>query len=219
MPLLLRPRPPGTAGEHPLLTAERTGPGLETLRFSCIDFFSDMSTAESPTVDTKDDAIRDPERLQEIARLDLFSDDIQRILDEQSKKASDVLDLPLGFVSLVLDEAQYMAGAYGDFPDWVEKANGSPVEWSYCQHTVKDEDEVVIEDSTVDERTKESPFTKEEGLRCYAGIPLETSRGHIIGSFCAAGDHERSFDEEELEMMRELADETMEMIEAHAEES
>ncbi len=178
-----------------------------------------MSDADPPTVDADADPIRDPERLQEIARLDLFSEDIQDILDEQAEKASDVLDLPLGFVSLVLDEAQYLAGKHGAFPDWMEEANGSPVEWSYCQYTVKDEGDVVIEDATTDERTKESPFTKEEGLRCYAGIPLETSRGHVIGSFCAAGDEERSFDEEELEAMRELADETIEIIERHAEVS
>lgn len=178
-----------------------------------------MSNAEISVADSEDEALHDPERLQEIARLDLFSDDVQRILDKQAEKASDVLDLPIGLVSLVLDEAQYLAGKHGTLPEWVEEAGGSPVEWSYCQYAVKDEEDVIIEDSTVDERTKESPFTKEEGLRCYAGIPLETSRGHVIGSFCAAGDEERSFDEEELEAMRELADETMEIIERHAETS
>jgi GAF domain-containing protein len=178
-----------------------------------------MSNDAPSTVDPVDDPLRDPKRLREIARLDLFSEDVQNILDEQAEKAADVLDLPLGFVSLVLDEAQYLAGKHGAFPDWMEEANGSPVEWSYCQYTVKDEEDVVIEDSTIDERTKDSPFTKEEGLRCYAGIPLETSRGHVIGSFCAAGDEERSFSEEELTAMRELADETMQIIEQHAETS
>jgi GAF domain-containing protein len=178
-----------------------------------------MSSAATSTAVSEDDAIRDPERLQEIARLDLFSDEVQSILDDQAEKAAEALDLPLGFVSLVLDEAQYMAGKHGDFPEWVEKANGSPVEWSYCQYAVKDEDDVVIEDATTDERTKDSPFAQEEGLHCYAGIPLETSRGYIIGSFCASGTEERSFEEEELEVMRELADQTMEMIERHADAS
>lgn len=167
------------------------------------------------TLAPDDDAIHDPERLQEIARLDLFSDEVQDLLDEMAEEAADELGLSIGMVSLVLDEAQYLAGRHG-VPEWMDEADGSPVEWSYCQYTVKDHDEFVVEDSTENERTKDSPFTEDEGLRCYAGIPLETSRGHVIGSFCAAGEEERSFSEEELDKMRDLADRTIEMLEERA---
>lgn len=167
------------------------------------------------TLAPNDDAIHDPERLQEIARLDLFSEDVQRILDDMAEEAAEKLGLSIGMVSLVLDEAQYLAGRHG-VPDWMDEADGSPVEWSYCQYTVKDHDEFVVEDATENERTEDSPFTEEEGLRCYAGIPLETSRGHVIGSFCAAGSEERSFTEGELDTMRELADQTIEIIEERA---
>lgn len=176
-----------------------------------------MSTS-SPALATDDDALHDPERLQEIARLDLFSDEVKDLLDDIAEKAAEELDLPIGMVSLVLDEAQYLAGRHG-VPEWMDQADGSPVEWSYCQYTVKDEDEFVVEDATENERTKDSPFTTDEDLRCYAGIPLETSRGHVIGSFCAAGTEERSFSEDELDRLREWADRAITMIEERAEES
>jgi len=171
--------------------------------------------SSNQTLAPDDDAIHDPERLQEIARLDLFSEEVQTILDDMAEEAAQKLDLPIGMVSLVLDEAQYLAGRHG-VPEWMDEADGSPVEWSYCQYTVKDDDEFVVEDSTENERTKDSPFTEEEGLRCYAGIPLETSRGHVIGSFCAAGTEARSFTDEELAEMRTLADRTIEVIEDRA---
>jgi GAF domain-containing protein len=171
--------------------------------------------ATAPPVD---DPIRDPARLEEIIRLDLFAPEVREVLDDLARRAAERLNLPIGMVSLVLDEAQYFVGAHG-IDGWLNASNGSPVEWSYCQYTVTDHDEFVVENAEQNPRTKNSPFATDEGLRCYAGIPLETSRGYVIGSFCVAGDEARRFTERDLAELRVLAAETMDLIEARVEDA
>ncbi len=155
----------------------------------------------------------DHARLQEIVDLDLLSDDVDLILNELAAEAAAHFDLPLGFVSVVLDETQHLAAQHG-LDNYIGASRGTPVEWSYCQYSVRQRDAFVVEDSSEHELVKESPITKYDGLRCYAGIPLITSKGHAIGSFCVAGAEHRSFDDEEIEELRGYAGRAMERIEA-----
>ncbi|HEX8611645.1 MAG TPA: GAF domain-containing protein [Telluria sp.] len=158
------------------------------------------------------DPVLDVARLQEIADLDLFAPEVSEILADLAKEASTRLDLPLGMVNLVLDEAQYVAAHYG-LSGWIAEAQGTPVEWAFCRFAVRDRADFVVEDAHTNDRVKDNPLVTEDGLRCYAGIPLITSRGHAIGSFCVAGTHARSFEEAEMQMLRDLAAEAVIRIE------
>ena len=58
-----------------------------------------------------------------------------------------------------------------------------------------------------------NPMVTEEGVRCYAGIPLVTSRGHTLGTLCVIGTEARTFPEDEMEALRALARRAVERIE------
>lgn len=158
------------------------------------------------------DPVLDIARLQEIADLDLFAPEVSSILSDLAREASTRLDLPLGMVNIVLDEAQYVAAHYG-VGGWIAEAQGTPVEWAFCRFAVRDRTDFVVEDALVHERVKDNPLVTEDGLRCYAGIPLITSRGHALGSFCVAGTEARSFNEDEMQVLRGLAAEAIRRIE------
>ena len=96
---------------------------------------------------------------------------------------------------------------------WIAEAQGTPVEWAFCRFAVRDRTDFVVEDAHVHERVKDNPLVTVDGLRCYAGIPLITSRGHALGSFCVAGTEARSFDEAEMKVLRDLAAEAIRRIE------
>lgn len=159
------------------------------------------------------DPIFDVARLQEIADLDLFAPEVSDILSDLAKEASTKLNLPLGMVNLVLDEAQFIAAHHG-VGGWIAEAQGTPVEWAFCRFAVRDREAFVVEDALTNERVKDNPLVTEDGLRCYAGIPLITSRGHAIGSFCVAGTESHTFDETEMQTLRGLAAEAIRRIEA-----
>lgn len=159
------------------------------------------------------DPVLDRARLQEIADLDVFSPDVSNILSDLAKEASSKLDLPLGMVNIVLDEAQFIAGQHG-VGGWIGESQGTPVEWAFCRFAVRDHAEFVVEDAETNSRVKDNPLVTEDGLRCYAGIPLITSRGYAIGSFCVAGTEKRCFEESEMALLRGYAAEAVRRIES-----
>ncbi len=158
------------------------------------------------------DLLKDAERLKEISDLGLDSPEVDEMLDGIAREAAEHLDLPIGVVSIVLDEAQSFNAMFG-VEGWMGVARGSPVEWSFCRNVVIQEAEFIVEDALLDETMKDSPLVQVEGIRCYAGIPLVTSRGNVIGSFCVQGREERHFSEEDLEALRGYAARAMARIE------
>ena len=157
--------------------------------------------------------LKDVERLHDIAELDLDSPDMDAYLDDLARRAAEQLDLPIGVVSVVLDEAQYFKAMFG-VDGWIEAARGTPVEWSFCRNVVMNEAEFVVENALEDDIMKDSPLVTIEGIRCYAGIPLVTSRGNVVGSFCVKGREERHFTEDDLNVLRGYARDAMTHIES-----
>jgi GAF domain-containing protein len=179
-----------------------------------------MSSPETKedTAGTGEDPIRDRHRLTEIAELDLFSSEVREILDEVVTEASRRLALPISLVSVVLDEAQHFAASTG-LTGWLRETQGSPVEWSFCANAVRSGEPFVVEDATTHPLTKDNPLVYNDAICCYAGIPLVTSRDHIIGTLCVIGDAERSFSPEDLDQLQELATEAIRRIEARRPEA
>ncbi len=177
-----------------------------------------MPAAPHSPLGPPSDPLRDLDRLREIADLGLTDPDAGALLQELAAEASRRLGLPTGMVSVVLDSAQLFVAHHG-LDGWMAEAQGTPVEWSFCQHAVRDRDAVVIGDATADPRMKDSPLVTHEGVRCYAGIPLVSSRGHVVGTLCATGTEARSFTGEEIQALHDLAAEAVRRIEARRSES
>jgi GAF domain-containing protein len=155
-----------------------------------------------------EDPVLDVERLAEIADLDLFSPEVQAKLDVFARRAAERFDLPIGLVTIVLDSAQYFAGQHGT-SDWIEEAQGTPVEWSFCANTVRDRAQYVVTDAEYDERQAHNPLVTEDGIRSYAGTPLTTSNGFVLGSYCVIGDTPREFTAEEMAELQRMAAEVV----------
>ncbi len=157
--------------------------------------------------------LRDQGRLSEIADLDLFSSETQRILDDIVKRAAEQLRLPISLVTVVLDHAQHFAASQG-LNGWLRDVGGTPVEWSFCAHAVQSGEPFVVEDARTHPAVKDIPLVEHDGVRCYAGVPLITPRGYPIGTLCVVGSEARTFSEDDLAALRALADEALERIEA-----
>ena len=161
-----------------------------------------------------DDAfLGDTGRLEEIESLGLLSPAVDEILQRTAEEAAARLNLPTGLVSIVMDHAQYFAAHHG-LTGWLKEARGTPIEWSFCVNAVRSGTPFVVEDATTHPAVRDNPLVTEDGVRCYAGIPLVTSRGYTVGTLCVAGTQARSFTPEELDDLRALARKAVERIEA-----
>lgn len=157
-------------------------------------------------------------RLQEIAELGLLSSEIDGALQALCAEAAAEFGLPIGLVSIVLDEAQHFAASHG-LGGWLEQTNGTPIEWSFCRYAVASREPFVVEDARVHGLVQDNPLVTIDQVRCYAGIPLISSRGFALGSMCVIGTEERAFSEDDLTRLRRFADRVIARIESRREGS
>lgn len=163
---------------------------------------------------TPGDSIADIERLVAISAFDLYSEEVRVSLSRFARRGAEQLHLPIALVSIVLDRAQYVAGTYG-VDGWIADADGTPVEWSFCANAVRDRAPYVVEDAESDEQQHDNPLVTHDGIRCYAGAPLITSGGHVLGAYCVIGQQPRRFEPGEIELLNSLAAQVVAEIESH----
>ena len=114
----------------------------------------------------------------------------------------------------MLDEALHVAAAHGITGLWLDDTRGHPVEWSFCATSVATRDAFVVEDAATHPIHAANPLVTQDGVRCYAGVPLISSRGFVLGNLCVVGMEARTFDEAEMAMLRALAVEAVARIES-----
>ena len=115
--------------------------------------------------------------------------------------ARDLFEVPTAFVSLLERDRQVFAVRRG--LDLCETSR----EISFCAHAVAREDMLVVLDATLDPRFCNNPLvTGAPYIRFYAGAPLVSPSGHVIGTMCLADTRPRTrFDEEQRRQLRQLA--------------
>ncbi|MGD0810362.1 MAG: GAF domain-containing protein [Acidimicrobiales bacterium] len=154
------------------------------------------------------------ERLVEISNYDLFSTEVRTTLDDFARRAAERFGLPTAMISIVLDTAQYWAGMHG-VDGWKAEAQGTPVEWAFCANVVRTGHSYVVENAEIDELQRDNPLVTEDGQRCYAGAPLITPSGHVLGACCVVGNEPRTFTPAEIDELAAMADEVVAELEQH----
>ena len=91
-------------------------------------------------------------------------------------------------------------------PDELEKARQAPRETSICGHVVAIDAPLVVEDTARDPRFANNSFLRENGIRFYAGAPLRTSSGHVIGSLCVIDTRPRTIGGRDIKLLQVIAD-------------
>lgn len=160
------------------------------------------------------DPLYDLDRLQEISDLELLSPEVDPILQDLAARAAERVGLPVSLISVVLDEALFVAGSHGIEGLWLGETRGHPVEWSFCATSVRTREPFVVENASTHPQHAGNPLVTVDGVRCYAGVPLISSRGFVLGNLCVVGLEERTFSEADVAALRDLAAETVARIEA-----
>lgn len=129
-------------------------------------------------------------------------------LDRVAHTVAEAMDMPIGMVSLIDDSLQLWKGAWG-LPAELEKSRQGTRETSICTHVVAANAPLVVEDTARDPRFAKNPFLRENEMRFYAGVPLRTMSGQVIGSLCVIDLKPRTLSPRELKLMQVIADELM----------
>jgi GAF domain-containing protein len=156
--------------------------------------------------------VRNVARLSALQRLGLLDTPPEAAFDRLTRVACRVLRAPVGLVSLVDGDRQFFKSCIG-LPEPFASARQTPVSHSFCQHVVGTGKPLIVEDARTNPLVSLNPAVEAMGIIAYAGIPLVTSDGHTIGSFCVIDSRPRSWSFDDVEMLQELAGCVMHEIE------
>ena len=149
-------------------------------------------------------AVIDEYRLTE-AGADLGLDGIVRL-------AAQIFDVEMALVTLVEHQRQFFLARQGI--DVCETAR----DVSFCGHALNlgVDEMLVVPDTTLDPRFADNPLvTHPPFVRFYAGCPLRTAAGHILGTLCIVDSRARSgFSAARREHLADLAALVMDKLEA-----
>lgn len=155
--------------------------------------------------DEPDLVISSPQRLATVRSLLAGSrQPLQDALDRLTWLASEVLQAPVALVSLVGDERQVFASQVG-LREPLATTRETPLTHSFCKHVVAAAAPLVIADVQEHPLVRDYPDVFEVGARAYAGVPLATGSGDLLGSFCVLDTAPRPWTEREVEILRRLA--------------
>jgi PAS domain S-box-containing protein len=165
--------------------------------------------------DPASSCIRDPDRLnvlRQLGSLDASDDAFDRL----ARLAVRLLHAPASVVSLVDDRQQYLRGCFG-VPDSLAAGRRLPFSHSFCRHTVEGGEPLIIEDAREHPLVRDNLSIREYDVAAYLGVPLRTADGFVVGSFCVVDTKPRRWTEDEVLMLRDLADSAITEIELRRE--
>ncbi|HEU0053774.1 MAG TPA: PAS domain S-box protein, partial [Longimicrobium sp.] len=82
----------------------------------------------------------------------------------------------------------------------------TPLSHSFCRHVVDTGCPFLVEDAAADPRVRGNPGAEALGIVSFAGVPIVTADGWVLGSFSAADRRPRRWTEAELATLTELAE-------------
>jgi len=163
------------------------------------------------------------DRLQDLDSLGIVKEDIRKDQRFSSlpRLASYLTSCPQAWINIIDKDTQHCKIDYGQNSVLSYMSREIPRGLTACQHVVNNNCEpLVIEDCTVDERTKLVAEASGGGFpRFYAGSPIVSKNGFILGTFCVMDEEPRSISHEQLEGLRLLADQFVELLDTRQVES
>jgi formate hydrogenlyase transcriptional activator len=163
-------------------------------------------------MDKLSEAIGDKARLEALRRTLLLDSPPEETFDRLTRLAAAVLHVPVALVSLVDGKRSFIKSFFG-LSGPLAASRQTPLSHSFCKHAVASGEPLLVSDARLDPLVKDNPAVSEFGVIAYAGIPLITSEGHALGTFCVVHGQPHEWTEEEIGILRVLATSTISEIE------
>ncbi len=145
--------------------------------------------------------ITDQRRLRALAATGLLDAPPDAGLDRLAALAARSIGVTDAFVTLVDADRQVIAGS----ADPTLPSRCTPLAVSFCQHVVAESEPVIMADARADSRVHDNPVVLAGRVGAYAGHPVRSGDGQVLGSFCVVDAQARTWTAEELAVLADFA--------------
>ena len=126
--------------------------------------------------------ISERERLAELAGYNVLDTSAEPAFDTIVRAAAEGTGCPTALISLLDEDRQWFKARCG------LDVGETPRDQAFCEHALRADAPVIVADATMDHRFQDNPLvTGAPGIRFYAGFPLRTPTGAVLGTLCVLG--------------------------------
>jgi len=156
-------------------------------------------------------AKNDNERVEELRSYQILDTLPEAEFNEIVELAAAICNTPASMISFIDADRQWYKAFVGvDFQQ-------TPRELNFCEATFPNPDEVlVVQDMTKDDRFMNHPLVcNAPNARFYAGAPLQTPNGFVLGTLCVLDSMPREMTPKEVRALKLLSERVMKLLEMH----
>jgi diguanylate cyclase (GGDEF)-like protein len=140
------------------------------------------------------------QRLERLRSLHLLDTPAEERFDRLTRIAQTLLDVPVAAITLVDASRQWFKSSQGIALTQFAR------DVSFCAHAILGSELLVVDDLRADSRFADNPFvTSSPYFRFYAGHPLSTIDGSVVGTLAVFDYRPRTLKENERSAMSDLA--------------
>ena len=149
------------------------------------------------------------ERLQLLKSYSILDTLPETDFDNLTAIAAQICNSPISLITLIDSNRQWFKSHHG--LDVTE----TPKDYAFCAHALHyTENTFIVEDAREDERFYNNPMvTGSPNVVFYAGVPLINSAGLPLGTLCVIDHKPNSLNESQLNALKSLADQVMNLFE------
>ena len=149
----------------------------------------------------------DARRLAAVRRTQLLDTGAEEPFDRLSTLAATLLDAPFAFITIVDDQRSFWKSCIGvplaDPTDLAQRQN--LVEESFCQYVIGSHEPLIVGDAAADPRTRDNPSIASMGVAAWAGYPVHSPGGEVLGTFCVVDTVVREWTERDVAVLETLS--------------
>ncbi|MEO5703025.1 MAG: EAL domain-containing protein [Gammaproteobacteria bacterium] len=158
------------------------------------------------------DIIRDPARLAAVSRTGLLDSPPEEAFDRLARLAARTLNAPVAVISILDENRLFLKSRIGLT---AEVPSELPFTETFCQYNVTLNRPLVINDAREHELVCNHPAVAAGAVRGYLGAPLINPQGHGLGILCVIDTEPRTWTDEQIAILTDLAAAVVTKIELH----
>ncbi|MEU9256373.1 GAF domain-containing SpoIIE family protein phosphatase [Streptomyces sp. NPDC048270] len=149
--------------------------------------------------------VRDRDRLAAVRATGLMDTGPEQVFEDLSGLAARVTGSGRAFVTLVDGDRSFWKACTGVDASSIEERQ-NPVEESFCYFLIGSNGKpFIVDDVAADPRTSGHPSVGPMNIGAWAGYPLLSPGGEVLGSFCVIDDNPRTWTPADLATLETLA--------------
>ena len=158
--------------------------------------------------------LQDPQRIRALQEIKLLDTPLEDVCDNLTDLVCKLLDTPSALISILTRDGQSFLSQKGLPQPWASQRQ-APLSHSFCQYVVACEKLLVVEDARQEPLLRDNLAIRDLNVIAYLGVPLATTEGYLLGSFCVIDNKPRTWTAADIEIVSDIAKLVMKEIELH----